>query len=151
MTLVEDLHSKQLPKTSIEPHLYLRRSDMMRVIKRLPSTPFHPTDCCIIQVDQSTRKTKRKTTRKSHPNFWLINSKRTVKACLARVLYNNYKGELKDHHYLRRTCNQERSSICFNINHMTKHSFNNHITRPIVDKPPVTPSIPQKNLTVSFD
>lgn len=150
MTLIEDLHNKQLPKETIPKEHHLRRSDILRMAKRLPSPPFHPTECCILHINRGDRIS----TRKSYPNFWMKTRGKSRKSDLARILYINYKGELDADDYLSRSCSHDISDVCVNLNHLVKHTYKHPSTAQSDEILPVSEPIPippKKSFKVNFD
>lgn len=94
----------------IHPSKKFRSSDLHRIIKFTNSSIFDPVKCSIWQGYITNLTNKKKGT---YINFYFKNKK---KVALHRLLYANFKGEIKKKNYIKFIC--PNNGICCNINHM---------------------------------
>lgn len=96
--------------SDVPPSKKFRSSDLHRIIRFTNSSIFDPVKCCLWQGYITNLTNKKKGT---YINFYFKNKK---KVALHRLLYANFKGEIKKKNYIKFTC--PNNGICCNINHM---------------------------------
>lgn len=109
--ILKKLVKRQLK--NISPEYKLSNSDLMRISNNLTSDIFS-NDCCI----WNGYITNNNNNRAKYINFY-FNKK---KIALHRLLYINFKGELKKNEYIKYSCNNKGK--CCNINHIKKKVTN---------------------------
>ena len=136
--ILKKLVKRQLK--NINPEFKLSNSDLNRISNNLPDDIFS-TDCCIWKGYI----TNNNNNRAKYINFY-FNKK---KIALHRLLYINFKGELKKNEYIKYSCNNKGK--CCNINHIKKvnnEKKNNNKNNKVENKQKF---IKNKSNIVSFD
>jgi len=105
--ILKKLVKRQLK--NINPEFKLSNSDLMRIANNLPCDIFS-NNCCI----WNGYITNNNNNRAKYINFY-FNKK---KIALHRLLYINFKGELKKNEYIKYSC--DNKGKCCNINHIKK-------------------------------
>lgn len=109
-----ELIKKQLKNVPFNKKL--RKSDIHRIVKHSNTSIFDSEDCCLWTGYVTNMSDDKKGT---YINFYFKNKK---KVALHRLLYINFKGELKDTDYIKYSC--ENKGRCCNINHMVCFEYN---------------------------
>jgi hypothetical protein len=94
----------------------LRASDIHRIAQRTDTSIFDEDECCLWTGYVTNMKNKKKGI---YINFYFKNKK---KVALHRLLYANFKGQIRNSEYVKYSC--PNKGICCNINHMVKFEYN---------------------------
>lgn len=110
--VLRELLSKQLKNIDLDKKLQF--GDIKRIAKYLKESIF--SNKCSIWSGYITNVNK--DNKGTYINFYF----KEKKVALHRLLYLNFIGELKDNEYLKFSC--ENKGKCCNINHFSKHEYN---------------------------
>lgn len=106
--ILDELTNNQLIDTA--PEFRLSHKDLTRVVKKI-NTSIFGSSCCLWKGYVTNLNNPK---RGRYVNFYFNKKKRP----LHRLIYNNFKGELKKGEYLKFGCCNK--GYCLNINHMDK-------------------------------
>lgn len=118
---LQEMLSKQRLNVPLNKKLYI--TDLKRILNKIPISIFS-SDCCVWQGYITNLNNSKKS---AYINFYF----RKKKKALHRILFINFKDDLKEDEYIKFTC--KHAGYCCSLNCMRKYKYkyiNNELCLP---------------------